>query len=173
MKALTCTLIVGALGLTAALGVNQTAGSETLINRRDQARADFLSTPQGMYGHYCAHCHGDDGTGNGRLWALELTPAPADLTSLKTDQEAIAAFIRDGSAAQGKSSLCPPWGRTLSSANLQRLARYVAALSAEDSPTPAQSSPPSKVAGESFPWLLSIILLAEVAALWRIGRKGH
>lgn len=146
-----------------------------LKNRRDQARKVFLATPRGIYSHYCAHCHGDDAKGSGRLWASGLEPLPADLTRSKLDQAGLAKFITNGSAAAGRSSLCPPWGRTISPPNIERLAGHIAALGGR---TPAQSKEPSnqqppKPAGESFPWLLAALLPVELLLLaWLLLRSG-
>lgn len=144
------------------------AKAQELINRRDQVRGAFLATPSGIYGHYCAHCHGDNAKGGGRLWATELSPSPPDLTTLETDKENLLAIIRNGSGAQGKSNLCPPWGRTISPANVERLAQYILSLRSETSaPEPAIPVEPVR---EAFPWLLVTIALGEAAFLWHMLR---
>ena len=133
MKAIAAVMSIIAVVVSAVSP--QAARGEELINRREQARQAFLATPQGLYQHYCAHCHGEDGKGGGRLWASDLPARPADLTSLGKDKQYLAAAMRDGSAAQGKSNLCPPWGRTLSPANVERLAQYIISLGGK-TPTP-------------------------------------
>ena len=170
MKAIAAVMSIIAVVVSA--GSPQAARGEELINRREQARQAFLATPQGLYQHYCAHCHGEDGRGSGRLWASDLPASPTDLTALGRDKEYVAALIRDGSAAQGKSNLCPPWGQTLSPANLERLAQYILSLG-------NQTSPPASAPGASvvepkrqpFPWFLLAVVLAEMGLLWRLLRR--
>ncbi len=147
-------------------------GQQNLINRREEARAAFQATSQGVYDHYCAHCHGDDGTGSGRLWASELSPRPADLTALDADREYLITAIRDGSASHGKSNLCPPWGRTISPTDIERLAHYITALGSGTSAAPVSEADalPQPV-GEPFPWLLSGVVLAELVLLWQMFRR--
>lgn len=148
------------------------AGQQDFINRREEARRATLATPQGLYVHYCAHCHGDDATGGGRLWASELSPPPADLTTIAIDRTALVAAIRDGSAAHGKSNLCPPWGRTIALPDIERLASYIASLqSSKTSTAPAAAGAPPPPAREPFPWLLAGFLLAEVGLLWWLPRR--
>lgn len=169
MKPLVGSKAMKVWGLVMALGLPQAALAQELINRRDQARRAFLATPSGIYGHYCAHCHGDDAKGGGRLWATELQPSPPDLTAVAADKEYLLAVIRDGSGAQGKSSLCPPWGRTISPANVERLAQYVLSLRSETSvPEPAIPVDPVR---EAFPWLLVVVLLGEAGFLWHFFRR--
>lgn len=147
-------------------------GQQEFINRREEARAAVLATPQRMYAHYCAHCHGDDATGTGRLWASDLSPQPADLTAIGADGNYLIAAIRDGSAAHGKSNLCPPWGRTISSIDIERLAQYIASLGSKGSPVVSELGTPPKPVREPFPWIVVGLLLAESGLLWRMLRPG-
>ena len=143
----------------------QVARGEEVINRREQARRMILATPESTYAHYCAHCHGDDGTGGGRLWPTELSVKPADLTALDVGEDYLIEAIREGSAVHGKSNLCPPWGRTIAPMNVQRLARYIASLSGNPGvpgPLAPQPSAPSGPAKEPFPWSLGAVLLGEI-----------
>lgn len=170
MKAIAAVMSIIAVVVSA--GSPQAARGEEWINRREQARLVFLATPQGLYQHYCAHCHGEDGRGSGRLWASELPARPADLTALGRDKEYVAALIRDGSAAQGRSNLCPPWGRTLSPANLERLAQYIFSLGHQTSqPASAPGASVVEPPRQPFPWLLLAVVLAEMALLWRVVRR--
>ncbi len=166
-----------AFALVMVLFIQQAGRGQEIINRQEQARGMVLATPQGIYRHYCAHCHGDDATGRGRLWSSELSPTPANLRMLGADEDYLIAAIRDGSTVHGKSNLCPPWGRTISPANIERLARYVASLGGKK-PTdsdPSASSVLTAMPGtvqEPFPWRLSIVLLAEIGLLgWILRAK--
>ena len=159
--------------LLAMIAPSVSLGQEDLtINRREQARDAFLATPQGVYEHYCAHCHGEDGTGGGRLWASELSPPPTDLTALGEDRDYVIEVIRDGSAVHGKSNLCPPWGSTISATNIERLAQHVVSLGGERASEmremPEMDAQPVRA---SFPWILLLVVLAEIALLWWILRK--
>ncbi|MFQ5722871.1 MAG: c-type cytochrome [Terriglobia bacterium] len=166
MRRLAWLTAVTLFALGPALALAQPAPGQELINRRQQARGAFLATPQGLYRHYCAPCHGENADGEGSFWAIELEPRPADLTALAADKEYVLEVIRDGSVGHGKSNLCPPWGRTISPANQERLAQYVASLSHETSASVPQAEPVT----EPFPWLLVVLLLGEIVILWRLFR---
>jgi len=84
-----------------------------------------------VFAQYCATCHGDEGKGDGQN-ASNLNPPPPDLTA--STNLADAAYLRrviaEGSAAVGRSSLSPPWGRTLSPQQIEYVALYCRALAA-------------------------------------------
>lgn len=153
-------------------GLPERAWSAEQIDRRDQARRAFLSSPQSIYGHYCAHCHAEDGTGKGRLWATELAPEPVDLTALTLDRDYLIGAIRDGTAARGKSNLCPPWGRTISPEDIQRLAEYILSMRG---PSPASESilnASIQDVVEPFPWRLVIVIIVELVVLvWMFSNR--
>lgn len=93
--------------------------------------AEDLAAGGGLYAQYCAPCHGTAGLGDGRYLASGLKPRPSDLTKRGPDALApdqIASWIRDGSAAGGRSDLCPPWGKTLSQQEINQLADFVRQL---------------------------------------------
>lgn len=152
-----------AMGTTAAF--SQTVESDGIIDRRDQARRAYLATQDGVYQKYCAHCHGEDGHGDGRFWTNDLSPKPSDLTTTTLDQEALVGFITDGSSASGRSALCPPWGNTISSQNVERLSWYILAMQGE--PSVAAPGPPATLgssgASAPVPWILAI--LVEILAI--------
>ncbi len=165
----------GAFALAMVPFISQTGRGQEIINRQEQARGMVLTTPQSIYRHYCAHCHGENARGGGRLWASELSPTPANLTTLGVSEDYLIAAIRDGSALHGKSHLCPPWGRTISPANIERLARYVASLGGKTSMSPparaeARGALPEPVR-EPFPWLLGLFILAEIGVLGGMLRR--
>lgn len=161
-----CVMALALATLTSAL-----AETAAFVNRRDQARQAFLATPEGIYGHYCAHCHGDDGMGAGRLWSSELSPVASDLTASDLDESELLRFIDGGSARFGQSNLCPPWGATISPANLERLARYLMSLRtpAEVVAKPAEGTPGEIAA--AFPWRTLALILAEFAVIAVIIRR--
>ncbi|MBI2899734.1 MAG: cytochrome c [Planctomycetes bacterium] len=143
-----------------------------IVNRRAEARGAYLANPESLYRHYCSHCHGDDATGSGRLWATELPVKPADLTRSRLDAQALERFILEGSAASGKSNLCPPWKRTLAAPDAKRLARHLVALRGEAAVSPTAPSAPPAENRRPFPWAISAVILAEIALLaWMLRRR--
>lgn len=91
--------------------------------------ADRFALDEGgrLYARYCSPCHGESGRGDGRFYASSLSPAPPDFTDpafLRSDQR-LREAIASGSHGVGRSDLCPPWGHTLSSADLDDVASYI------------------------------------------------
>jgi len=82
-----------------------------------------------LFAQYCATCHGDEGRGDGQN-ASNLNPPPPDLTSPKNARDAayLRRVIAQGSAAIGRSPLSPPWGRSLSTQQIEYLVAYCQAL---------------------------------------------
>jgi mono/diheme cytochrome c family protein len=89
--------------------------------------AESLGRP--VFAQYCATCHGDAGKGDGQN-ASNLKPPPPDFTASKSmgDAAYVRRVILEGSAAVGRSSLSPPWGRTLSAQQVDYLTLYCQAL---------------------------------------------
>lgn len=89
-----------------------------------------------LYRHYCSDCHGDTGQGDGRNAFMFDAPPPDFTTSslARAGGDPLAHFIVNGSAASGRSPLCPPWGRTLPSEYLPDLVQHVTTLAS----TPAE-----------------------------------
>ncbi len=93
-----------------------------------------LTVGSELYARYCAPCHGATGLGDGRYIASGLKPAPSNLTKKGPDAlppDQIASWIRDGSAASGRSDLCPPWGKTMSEHEINILGDFVRRLHTE------------------------------------------
>ena len=157
--------VVFAIVLTGATRAHsQAAGEAGIINRRDEARRAYLSSPSGVYYQYCAHCHGEDGSGDGRLWVSDLSPKPSDLTATQLDQEALVTFITDGAGASGRSQLCPPWGNTISPQNIERLSMHILSLDGERAAA-AEPQAPLQPPDESVPWFWILVLTVEVFAI--------
>lgn len=171
MKTLSGHIIFALVMSFTALAFPQTAGNEGIINRRDQARGAFLSVPHEVFQHYCAHCHGESGQGEGRLWASELSPKPADLTASELDKEALIKFISQGSEASGYTNLCPPWGRTISSQNITRLAQHIFALRGGEAAPLSSPQIHSESANEPTPWLLISVVMAEIVIVWLLMKR--
>ena len=86
----------------------------------------------------CATCHGPEGRGDGQN-AFNLRPPPPDF------QESLARLsvadrrrvIEGGTAALGRSPLCPPGGRSLSPDDADALLAWLDTAARPRSPEPA------------------------------------
>jgi len=78
------------------------------------------------YKQYCAVCHGEGGKGDG-FNAFNLNPRPADLTGVCKEKEDgyIIKVVTEGTKAVGKSSLCPPYGRTIQKEDINAIISYI------------------------------------------------
>ena len=98
-----------------------------------QAQEEGLSRAQTegkrLFAHYCATCHGEVGRGDGQN-SYNLDPPPPDF------QESLSGhpssywreIIEGGTAAVGRSALCPPWGRTLTEGEIDALVSFLVRL---------------------------------------------
>jgi mono/diheme cytochrome c family protein len=128
------------LGLAACGGASRTVPPDPLGDVfRKQAEEQGLSRTETegkrLFAHYCATCHGERGQGDGQN-AYNLDPKPpAFQQSLSTHTPSYwRQIIEGGSAAVGRSPLCPPWGRALSARDIDGLIAYLAALERAASP---------------------------------------
>jgi mono/diheme cytochrome c family protein len=82
-----------------------------------------------LFAHNCAPCHGENGDGSGKYFGYVLEPQPPDMTApdfLRDRSDSLlAAAITGGSAALGRSNLCPPWGNTLHSMEIEYLIKFI------------------------------------------------
>ena len=110
------------------------ACSQPQPHRKGTVEEDRFEVTEGgrSYKHYCAVCHGSEGRGDGRFFASTLSPAPPDFTKPEWRSEwsdnHLAAAITVGTAARGKSDLCPAWGETFSDVEIRYLAAYIREL---------------------------------------------
>ncbi len=83
-----------------------------------------------IYKQYCTICHGEEGRGDG-FNAFNLNPRPADLTEIckVREEKYIIKVITDGTKAVGKSSLCPPYGRTIRKEDINAIILYLKTFS--------------------------------------------
>lgn len=142
------------LGLVAPLAIASGCRRGTVAPQADpltqvfdrQAREEGLSRLETdgkrLFTHYCVTCHGEAGEGDGQN-AFNLDPKPPDFrASLKSHQPAYwRQIIEAGSIAVGRSPLCPPWGRTLASGDIEALVAYLGALSQPAGQKPAPVEP--------------------------------
>lgn len=82
-----------------------------------------------LFAHYCAPCHGENGEGSGKYLGYMVKPQPPDMTApdflqYRSDS-LLAVAITGGSAALGRSNLCPPWGNTLHSMEIEFLIKFI------------------------------------------------
>lgn len=93
------------------------------------APASFAATAKENYGFYCAQCHGLEGKGDGPNATKNQPVEPRDHTSAYemnklTDNDIIEA-ITGGGEAVSKSSLMPPFGKTLTKDEIAELKDYL------------------------------------------------
>lgn len=85
-----------------------------------------------LYLHYCSVCHGTEGKGDG-FNSYNLDPKPrnfSDSTFLrKADISYVVKVIKGGGMAVDLSAMMPPYGRTLTAEEIEKLAEYVMLLS--------------------------------------------
>ena len=79
-----------------------------------------------VFAQRCATCHGAAGRGDGQN-AYNLKPPPPDFQEslaelAPTDRRRV---IEEGTAALGRSALCPPWGRSLAASEVEALLAYL------------------------------------------------
>ncbi len=88
-----------------------------------------------IYDLHCAVCHGQQGHGDGKN-AYTLDPAPPDFAvALRTHPSSYwRQIITSGTASVGRSPLCPAWGRTLRSDDVDAVVAYLELLARAPEP---------------------------------------
>ena len=114
---------------------------------RDDALSAQEARGHRVFLQRCATCHGPQGRGDGQN-AYNLQPPPPDF------QESLAKLpvadrrkvIEGGTAALGRSPLCPPWGRSLGPDDVDALLAWLEAA-ARPRPRPARRAgrPPGRL----------------------------
>ena len=92
----------------------------------------FGATAVDNYKWYCSQCHGLNGKGDGVNATKDQPVSPRDHTDTKsmgklTDAD-IENVIRDGGNATGKSTMMPPWGKSLTDGEIKELVKYLRQL---------------------------------------------
>lgn len=120
-------LVLLCLPLTSA-GAEQRSSEKALREHYD------LQEGKRLYGEYCRFCHGAQGRGH----AFDVTPPPADLTSLavqrKSDAE-LTKTIHEGERGTAMGS----WKWALSKEEKQHVLLYIRWLAQSREKTPAPS----------------------------------
>lgn len=129
MKALRC---VALLSLAAASCARRPLPASGAAAPARTASAFYeLRLGKQAFQRYCQSCHGETGAGDG-FNAFNLDPKPRDISDAafqkkKTDAE-LSDAIQRGGAGVGLSALMPPWGRTLSRAEIEQVVLYIRSL---------------------------------------------
>ena len=85
-----------------------------------------------VFDFYCAQCHGVNGDGKGINVGKDFATDPRNFTvtadmEKRTDED-IRGVIKDGGPSISKSPLMPPWGATLTAAEVDGLLAYIRKL---------------------------------------------
>lgn len=85
-----------------------------------------------VFEFYCAQCHGLAGDGKGINVTKSFSTDPRNFTVTadmeKRSDDDIRTVIKDGGPAISKSPLMPPWGATLSAAEVDGLLAHIRKL---------------------------------------------
>lgn len=123
--------LLGALLLVLAACSRKPTAKSAAVTPLPPMPSYELRLGRATYQHYCQTCHGETGAGDG-FNAFNLDPRPRDFSDpafqkKKTDAD-LADAIQRGGAGVGLSSLMPPWGRTLSRAEIDQTILYIRSL---------------------------------------------
>ena len=142
------------LALTACHRQRENPPSDPLadvFHRQEQEEGLSRNQTEGkrLFTHYCVTCHGAEGGGDGQN-AYNLDPKPPDFRQSLRQQPTSywREIIEGGTAAVGRSPLCPPWGRTLSRDDIDGLVSYLQVLSRPPASQPAPPNAPPHEPGE-------------------------
>ncbi len=90
-----------------------------------------------VFQHYCLICHGETGAGDG-FNAFNVEPHPRDIgdpafQKAKADPD-LKDTIRRGGVGVGLSPMMPPWGKTLTTDQIDQVVGYLRTLKRPDAP---------------------------------------
>jgi mono/diheme cytochrome c family protein len=147
--------LMAALGLVSALagcgrGAASAPAQPLMEVFRTEAREAGLTRIQTsgkrLFAAYCATCHGDTGGGDGQN-AYNLDPKPPDFhASLSMHPQAYwRQVVEGGTTSVARSPLCPPWGRSLTSSQIDAVVAYLAVLAKPSGAQQPAASAPSGV----------------------------
>lgn len=124
------------------------------VDRQSELKiTDLAKKGQKIFLHYCAHCHGSTGDGDGfNSEYMDKEPAELsdpDFNSKKTNQQ-IFRVIKLGGTGVKKSVYMPVFGNTLSDEQIWWLVAYIRFLGRDDShpvemPENVSKEPPAQV----------------------------
>ena len=85
-----------------------------------------------VFNFYCAQCHGKEGKGDGPNVTKDFATDPRNFTKAKEMEKLSDADIKnvimDGGPSASKSALMPPWGKTLTEAEVDALVKHLRKL---------------------------------------------
>ncbi len=123
-------MVILAVSLASGCGA-PTAGRDNPVGDLVKARDSSPTRDEGrrLFASHCAPCHGDKGRGDGQN-ASRLSPRPPDLRMVMRSrtQSEVRTVVASGSAAAGRSPLCPPRLRDLTPAGVDALLAHVRML---------------------------------------------
>ena len=138
--------VLALLALALATGCRP-APKDPLVNAVQEAfREGELSSREShgrrVFVQRCATCHGPGGRGDGQN-AYNLQPPPPDFQESLPDLTPADRrhVIEGGTAALGRSALCPPWGRTLSESEVEALLVYLEVMAQPSAEEEEESGP--------------------------------
>ncbi len=110
-------------------------GDDAAIQSQKQTPRYLVKQGKRLFQKFCAHCHGIHGDGDGYN-AEYLDKEPAELSHPKFQRKKtnhqIFRVIHKGGAGVRKSHLMPPFGSTLSQAEIWALVAYIRSLATEN-----------------------------------------
>ncbi len=87
-----------------------------------------------VFKFYCSQCHGLTGKGDGPNVTKDFPVSPRNFTNAaemdKLSDADIKNVVMDGGPAMSKSPMMPPWGKTLTEADVDLLVTYLRQLCA-------------------------------------------
>jgi len=106
--------------ITAAMAFGLSLGAVGLAQAADSKQ---------VFDFYCAQCHGTAGDGKGINVTKDFATDPRNFTNAadmeKRSDDDIRGVIKDGGPSISKSPLMPPWGATLTAAEVDGLLAYI------------------------------------------------
>jgi mono/diheme cytochrome c family protein len=130
-------LLAGLASLACGRGPQQAPADAVQQAFRDGALTRIESRGRRLFAERCATCHGATGRGEGQN-AYNLDPPPPDFSESlgRVPTADRRRIIEGGTAAVGRSALCPPRGRALGESDEEALLAYLDVLARPAKPTP-------------------------------------
>ncbi len=123
-------ILLGVLNFASSAFAGAPAGIES-----ESGATPLWKKGEVLYRHYCIHCHGKEGGGDG-FNAEFLDKEPAELSDInfirKKDNRQIFRVIKFGGVGVRKSHLMPVFGFTFSERQIWSLVAYVRKLAGDD-----------------------------------------
>lgn len=111
-------------------------GGDDSVDLKRKTPHELIKKGKTLFAHYCAHCHGLSGDGDG-FNAEFLDKEPAELSDAKFQTKKtnhqIFRVIDKGGASARKSHLMPVFGKTLSETEIWALVAYIRELGEDKS----------------------------------------